>query len=51
MARFEEGLEVITRLLKCGEPVTYEGKFFQLREASYYYPVHFDREGLNHDRR
>jgi len=33
MARFEEGLEVITRLLKSDEPVTYEGKFFQLREA------------------
>ena len=33
MARFEEGLEVITRLLNSEEPVTYEGKFFQLREA------------------
>jgi F420-dependent oxidoreductase-like protein len=33
MARFEEGLEVITRLLNRDEPVTYEGKFFQLREA------------------
>ena len=33
MARFEEGLEVITRLLNSNEPVTYEGKFFQLREA------------------
>ena len=33
MARFEEGLQVITRLLNSGEPVTYEGKFFQLREA------------------
>jgi F420-dependent oxidoreductase-like protein len=33
MARFEEGLEVITRLLMSEEPVTYEGKFFQLREA------------------
>jgi F420-dependent oxidoreductase-like protein len=33
MARFEEGLEVITRLLKSDEPVTYEGKFFQVREA------------------
>ena len=33
MARFEEGLEVITRLLNSDEPVTYEGKFFQLREA------------------
>ena len=33
MARFEEGLEVITRLLNSNEPVTYEGKFFHLREA------------------
>lgn len=33
MVRFEEGLEVITRLLSSDEPVTYEGKFFQLREA------------------
>jgi len=33
MARFEEGLEVITRLLNSDEPVTYEGKFFQLRGA------------------
>ncbi len=33
MARFEEGLEVITRLLSSDEPVTYQGKFFQLREA------------------
>ncbi len=34
MARFEEGLEVITRLLHSNEPVTYEGKFFQLRGAT-----------------
>ena len=34
MARLEEGLEVITRLLKSDEPVTYEGKFFQLRGAT-----------------
>jgi F420-dependent oxidoreductase-like protein len=33
MARFEEALEIITRLLNSDEPVTYEGKFFQLREA------------------
>jgi F420-dependent oxidoreductase-like protein len=33
MARFEEGLEVITRLLKSDEPVSFEGKFFQLRDA------------------
>jgi len=33
MARFEEGLEVITRLLNSDEPVTYEGEFFQLRGA------------------
>ena len=34
LARFEEGLEVVTRLLKSDEPVTYEGRFFQLREAT-----------------
>lgn len=34
MARLEEGLEVITRLLTSDEPVTYEGKFFQLRGAT-----------------
>src|SRR5947209_18180778 len=33
MSRFEEGLEVITLLLKSDEPVTFEGRFFQLREA------------------
>jgi alkanesulfonate monooxygenase SsuD/methylene tetrahydromethanopterin reductase-like flavin-dependent oxidoreductase (luciferase family) len=31
--RFEEGLEVITRLTRRDEPVTFEGKYFQLREA------------------
>src|SRR5437870_5746624 len=34
MARLEEGLEVITRLLRSDEPVTYEGQFFQLRGAT-----------------
>src|SRR5438477_9775322 len=33
MSRFEEGLEVNTRLLSSDEPVTYQGKFFQLQEA------------------
>ncbi|HEX6481314.1 MAG TPA: TIGR03560 family F420-dependent LLM class oxidoreductase [Ktedonobacteraceae bacterium] len=33
MARFEEGLEVITRLFRSDEPVTFEGRFFQLRGA------------------
>ena len=33
MSRFEEGLEVITLLLKSNEPVTFEGRFFQLRGA------------------
>ena len=32
-ARFEEGLEVITRLLRSDEPVTFEGHFFRVREA------------------
>lgn len=34
MARLEEGLEVVTRLLHSDEPVTFEGKFFQLRGAT-----------------
>jgi len=33
MARFGEGLEVITGLLQSNEPVSYEGQFYQLREA------------------
>ncbi|MGF1470689.1 MAG: LLM class F420-dependent oxidoreductase [Rubrobacteraceae bacterium] len=32
-ARFEEGLEVITRLLRSPEPASFEGRFYQLREA------------------
>jgi F420-dependent oxidoreductase-like protein len=34
MQRFEEGLEVITRLLRSDEPVSYEGRFFQLDGAT-----------------
>jgi F420-dependent oxidoreductase-like protein len=34
MDRLEEGLEVITRLLRSDEPVTFEGRFFQLRGAT-----------------
>src|SRR6266700_5134798 len=34
MARLEEGLEVVTRLLNSDTPVTYEGRFFQLRGAT-----------------
>ena len=34
MARLEEGLEVMTSLLRSDEPVTYEGKYFQLRGAT-----------------
>lgn len=33
MIRFEEGLEVITRLLRNDGPTSYEGRFFQLRDA------------------
>jgi F420-dependent oxidoreductase-like protein len=33
MARLEEGLEVMSRLLRNDEPVTYSGRFYQLREA------------------
>jgi alkanesulfonate monooxygenase SsuD/methylene tetrahydromethanopterin reductase-like flavin-dependent oxidoreductase (luciferase family) len=36
MARFAEGLEVITRLLQSAEPVSYAGHFYQLREAILY---------------
>ena len=31
--RFEEGLEVITRLLKSDEPVDYTGKYYHLKEG------------------
>lgn len=34
MTRLEEALEVVTRLLRSDEPVTFEGRFYQLREAS-----------------
>ena len=33
MRRFAEGLEVVTSLLRSDEPVTFEGKFFQLHDA------------------
>jgi len=33
MARLEEGLEVITRLLRSAEPVSYTGRFYQLEDA------------------
>src|SRR5215467_4481851 len=33
MARFEEGLEVVTQLLRSEEPVTFSGQFFQLKGA------------------
>ena len=31
--RFEEGMQVVTRLLQSEEPVTFEGKYYQLRGA------------------
>jgi F420-dependent oxidoreductase-like protein len=34
MRRLQEGLEVVTRLLRSDEPVTYEGRFFHLRGAT-----------------
>jgi F420-dependent oxidoreductase-like protein len=34
MARFAEGLEVVTGLLRGDEPVSFEGRFFQLRGAT-----------------
>lgn len=33
MARLREGLDVLTRLLRSDEPVTFEGRFFTLRGA------------------
>jgi alkanesulfonate monooxygenase SsuD/methylene tetrahydromethanopterin reductase-like flavin-dependent oxidoreductase (luciferase family) len=33
-ARFHEGLEVITRLLKSDQPANFDGQYYQLREAS-----------------
>jgi F420-dependent oxidoreductase-like protein len=33
-ARFEEGLEVITRLLRNDEPVSFDGEFYRLRDAA-----------------
>ena len=38
--RFEEGLEVISRLLREAQPVTFEGKYYQLRGASLPPPLH-----------
>ena len=32
--RFEEGMEVVTRLLQSDEPVTYAGQYYQLRGAA-----------------
>ena len=32
--RFNEGMEVLTRLLRSDEPVTFEGQFYQLRGAT-----------------
>jgi len=34
MGRFEEGLAVVTGLLRSPEPFTFEGRFFQMREAT-----------------
>jgi F420-dependent oxidoreductase-like protein len=34
LRRLEEGLEVVTRLLRSDEPVTYEGQFYHLRGAT-----------------
>ncbi|HEV2128561.1 MAG TPA: LLM class flavin-dependent oxidoreductase [Thermomicrobiales bacterium] len=33
-ARFEEGLEVVSRLVRAGEPVSFEGRFFHLQDAA-----------------
>jgi F420-dependent oxidoreductase-like protein len=34
MERFQEGLEVVTRLLQSDEPVSYDGQFYHLRGAT-----------------
>lgn len=34
MERFEEGLQVVSQLLKSDSPVTFDGKYFQIREAT-----------------
>ncbi len=34
MRRFEEGLEIVSRLLKSDTPVDYEGAYYQLKEAA-----------------
>jgi F420-dependent oxidoreductase-like protein len=33
-ARFEEGLEVVTRLLQWDDPVSFDGEFYRLRDAA-----------------
>jgi F420-dependent oxidoreductase-like protein len=33
--RFNEGMEVVTRLLRSDDPVTFEGQFYQLRGATF----------------
>jgi F420-dependent oxidoreductase-like protein len=33
MARFEEGLEVITRLLRSDEPVSFQGSYYHIKDA------------------
>ncbi len=32
--RFEEGMEVVTRLLRSNEPVTFEGRYYQVRSGA-----------------
>ncbi|HEX8991039.1 MAG TPA: TIGR03560 family F420-dependent LLM class oxidoreductase [Anaerolineales bacterium] len=39
-ARFQEGLECVTRLLRSSEPVTFDGRFYQLDEAQVLPPPH-----------
>ena len=44
--RFEEGLEVITRLFKSDEPVSYDGRYFQFRGATLLPTTHAACGGL-----
>ena len=53
MDRFEEGLAVVTGLLRSPKPFTFEGRFFQMREATVMpaHSVHTARRILLHKER
>ena len=35
--RFEEGMEVVTRLLQSDEPVTFEGNYYHIRGGTFFH--------------